>query len=97
MYDFYLTCPRGLEQIAFNELKNLVKSNPSISKGGVYFKGNLEDMYRVNYCTRVGMSVLMQLLPATIKTHDQLYEKIYDFPWHKIINVKQTFMIIPME
>ena len=57
MQEYYLTCPRGLENILHDEVKTLVKQDISIDKGGIYFKGNLEDMYRINYQTRIGMNL----------------------------------------
>ena len=39
MHEYYLTCPRGLENILYDEVKTLVKQDISIDKGGIYFKG----------------------------------------------------------
>ena len=93
MYDFYLTCPRGLEDVASDELKNLVNSPIVVDKGGVYFKGSLEDMYRVNYCSRVGMSVLLKLLEFNANSIDIIYKLIYNYPWHKLLSLNQTFAL----
>ena len=40
MYDFFLTCPRGLENVLKNELNDFINNKIILNKGGVLLKGN---------------------------------------------------------
>ena len=93
MYEFYLTCPRGLEDVLQKEAYSYLKQSTTIDHGGVYFKGTLEDMYRVNYKTRVGMNLHMKLFDGYISNYNDIYKTIYRFEWSKIIQPNNTFAI----
>ena len=72
MYEFYLTCPRGLENILHNEIKLLINQKINVDKGGIYFNGNLEDMYRINYHTRIGMNLHYKLFEGYVSNYNEL-------------------------
>ena len=93
MYEFYLTCPRGLEGILQEELNSYIKQSVTTDYGGVYFKGSKEDMYRINYKTRIGMNLHLKLFDGYISNYNDLYKTIYNFHWHKILNHNNTFVI----
>ena len=48
MNEYFLTCPRGLEEITSSDISQYLESNPILDKGGVSFKGSDEDMYKIN-------------------------------------------------
>ena len=58
MYKLYLTCPRGLEQVLFNETSNYINQKIKIDSGGITLHGKSEDIYRINYKSRVAMNLL---------------------------------------
>ena len=47
MYELYLTCPRGLEQSLYDETRTIINQDITLDKGGIEFKGTLEDIYRI--------------------------------------------------
>ena len=93
MYTFYLTCPRGLENIAAKEIKLLINKKSKISNGGISFTGDKEDLYNINLQHRTGMVLLVELFATPIKTINDLYNSVKNFKWHKIINPNHTFII----
>ena len=93
MYKLYLTCPRGLEEVLCNETKEYIPQKINIDNGGITFNGNLEDIYRINYKTRIGMNLHMQLFEGHVSNYNDLYRIIYNFNWTKILNHKNTFSI----
>ena len=93
MHELYLTCPRGLEQPLYDETKNIIKNEILIGKGGIQFKGTLEDIYRINYKTRIGMNLHLKLFDGYVNNYNELYKLIYSFPWHKTISPEKTFSI----
>ena len=93
MFEFYLTCPRGLEEVLQKELNSYLKQDIYIDKGGVSFKGSKEDMYRVNYKTRIGMNLHVKLFSARVSNYNDIYKSIYNFKWHRILSSQKTFSI----
>ena len=93
MHEYYLTCPRGLEEISAQDISPYLSTSPIPDKGGVIFHGDLEDMYKINLYSRTGMFVLKKLYFFDAKNIDQLYKKIFKLPWSKIIGSKKTFSI----
>ena len=93
MYQLYLTCPRGLEQVLYNETKEYVSQKININNGGIILKGSLEDIYRINYKTRIGMNLHMELFQGYISNYEDLYKIIYNFNWNKILTPQNTFSI----
>ena len=48
MQEYYLSCPRGLEEVTSKDISPFLSSNPIISKGGVSFFTDTEGMYLIN-------------------------------------------------
>ena len=93
MYEFYLTCPRGLENILHDEIKLLINQKINVDKGGIYFNGNLEDMYRINYHTRIGMNLHYKLFEGYVSNYNDVYKSIYNLKWNNILTYNDTFAI----
>ena len=61
MNEYYITCPRGLEETTSLDISSYIKTPAIPDKGGVFFNGSLEDMYTINMFSRTGMFVLKKL------------------------------------
>ena len=93
MFEFYLTCPRGLEEVLQKELNSYLKQDIYIDKGGVSFKGSKEDMYRVNYKTRIGMNLHMKLFDEQVSNYDDIYKSIYKTDLYKSCNCFKNYIL----
>ena len=93
MKNFFLTCPRGLEDVTAKQISKYIKDTPIINKGGVSFKGNISDMYLVNLHSRTGMHLLKKIISFKAKNNKELYNKIYKYDWDKFIDSDKTFFI----
>ena len=93
MYELYLTCPRGLESVLKDELQTIINSEIEIDKGGVKFKGTKEDIYKINYLSRIGMYLLVKVFETKVANINQLYKQVYNYNWHELISPDQTFII----
>ena len=93
MNEYYLTCPRGLEDITCVDISTYLDKPPIPDKGGVFFSGSLKDLYTVNMYSRTGMFVLEKLYFLEANNYNELYEKIFEYPWQNIIGSKKTFSI----
>ena len=92
-YECYMTCPRGIENILSQEITQIINKKNVIDAGGVKFTGSNEDIYRLNYHSRVGMNLLIKLFEGNADNTDALYNLIYDYDWHKLISPDKTFLI----
>ena len=92
-YECYMTCPRGIENILSQEITQIINKKNVIDAGGVKFTGSNEDIYRLNYHSRVGMNLLIKLFEGNADNTDVLYKLIYDYDWHKLISPDKTFFI----
>ena len=67
MNEYFITCPRGLENTLCSEVEELINSKITPGKGGISFQGDKRDMYRINYLSRIGMHVLVKLFDTKSK------------------------------
>ena len=92
MYNCYLTCPRGLEHLAQDEL-SCYTSSTILTNGGIKFQVDKEGLYQININSRIGMHLLIELFSFDANDEHDMYNEIYNFPWHEHIDPKQTFII----
>jgi len=83
----------GLENVLTGELRNLGAANITAANRAVIFEGNIKTLYKVNYCVRTALSVLMPIKEFRIKSKDELYSIGKSIPWEKFMNFKSTFSI----
>ena len=93
MFKFLITCPRGLEEVTAKDITPYVLENPIKTKGGVFFKGNLETMYKINLYSRTGMYLLKNLFEFKADNFNDVYSSVFKFHWEKIILTNQSFSI----
>ncbi len=93
MDKYFLTCPRGLEEVTKNQISNYINTSIIIDRGGVHFTGSLKDMYLINLHSRTGMRLLKNLFTFSINKPQDLYKSIYSLNWKKIIAIQKTFSI----
>ena len=60
-FDYFASCPRGLEKILSDELKKIKAVSMIEVDGGVSFSGSLETMYRANLESRIATRILFRL------------------------------------
>ena len=92
MYKCYLTCPRGLEKLAKDEINHL-SNDIQINKGGINFHTDKEGLYNINLRSRIGMHLLVELFEFNAKKESVIYSEIKKFNWDEYIDTNQTFII----
>ena len=85
MNEYFLTCPRGLEEVTSADIAQYLESSPIADKGGVSFKGNEKDMYTINLYSRTGMHLLKKIHFFNSSGYENLYKSIFKMPWSKIV------------
>ena len=86
----------GLEKVLSDELINLGAKDITIANRAVIFEGNIRILYKVNYCVRTALSVLMPIKEFRIKSKDGLYSIGKSIAWEKYMDCKSTFAITPV-
>lgn len=83
----------GLEEVLAQELVELGADDVQLARRSVYFSGNLELMYRANYCLRTALRILMPIDSYKIYSADDLYQRGKNFKWEELFSCDQTFAI----
>ena len=93
MEDFFLTCPRGLEEVTANQISKYISDDPIIDKGGISFVGDINDMYLTNLHSRTGMHLLKKILSFHCDDINNIYKNLYSHDWSPILDSSKTFII----
>lgn len=83
----------GLETVLAEELAELGAENIRPLKRAVHFEGDKAMMYKVNYCCRTALRVLMPIRTFTFHTKEEFFNSIYGIEFSKYLDVKGTFCI----
>ena len=86
----------GLEKVLSEELIGLGASDVQAVNRAVLFNGDLELLYRVNYCARTALSVLMPVSDFRIRSKEDLYKGGSKIDWDKFLDIDDTFSIVPV-
>jgi len=93
MNQYFATCPRGLEALLVNELKQSGARDIQPTDGGVSFMGELDVCYHANLHSRIATRILMQVGRGKYLTEDDLYQGAYKLNWPNWFDVKHDFMV----
>ncbi|MFJ5445001.1 class I SAM-dependent RNA methyltransferase [Methylobacillus methanolivorans] len=92
-YQFFATCPRGLESLLEDELKSLHARQIKPTDGGVGFAGDMLLCYRANLESRIATRILLQVGKGRYSNEDELYQGAYKIDWAQWFEVEQDFMV----
>ena len=90
---FYMTAKTmfGLENVLANELKDLGAMNVKIMNRAVSFKGDKGFMYKANLNLRTALRILKPISYFQAHNEKELYEKLYNIKWEKLLGLDNTF------
>lgn len=83
----------GCEDLLAEELTQLGCKEVQKLTRAVMFDGVWEDIYRVNYCSRFALNVLVNITNFTVTNYDDIYTGASKVFWHQLMKVDQTFVI----
>lgn len=86
----------GLENILAEELDTLGAADIKTANRAVLFSGNKELLYRVNYCSRIALSVLVTVDNFRIRTKEDLYDKASSVDWSELMDADTSFSVMPV-
>ncbi len=83
----------GLEEVLGAELKKLGGRKVELKNRAVNCEGDLGFLYKINFCSRTALKVLVPILEFKAFNEQKFYEKLYRFNWAEVMDVNQTFAI----
>lgn len=93
MERFFATCPRGLELLLVDELRQLNAEKVHAVGGGVQFVGDLFLCYRVNLESRIASRVLWQVATSVYRSEDDVYRTAFALPWTDWFDPERTIRV----
>lgn len=87
---------QGLEDILAGELRALGALNVEPGRRMVSFEGDLEMLYRANMCCRTALRILKPLCKFEARNPDELYDRVKEIEWEKLLTPDKTFAIDPV-
>jgi 23S rRNA (guanine2445-N2)-methyltransferase / 23S rRNA (guanine2069-N7)-methyltransferase len=90
---FFLTCPKGIESLLLDEVRQLGALSAKETVAGVHCEGPLQLGYRLCLWSRLANKVLMPIatLPAT--DADVMYRHVKEIDWNEHFDPDTTFAI----
>ena len=88
-----VSCPRGLEQLLAEELKELGASVERETVAGVYCRADLETGYRICLWSRLANRLLLQLGTFAADDAGSLYLAAKKIDWSQHFGFRQSFAV----
>lgn len=86
----------GLEGVLASELTAMGAGGVRAVNRAVICNGDRELLYRINYCSRLAISVLVNIDSFRIRSADDLYSGAVRTGWSKFMDTGSTFSIVPV-
>lgn len=84
---------QGLEEILAEELRNLGASEVEPGLRMVSFKGDLETLYRANFCCHTALRILKPFYKFFASSPEELYERAKEYDWSEILGPDKSFSV----
>jgi len=90
---FFAPCPRGLESVLADELKQLGAFSVQTHDCGVKFQGSWYTCYRTNLESRIASRILWQVTKQPYINETDIYKISHAFPWNEWISSTHTIRV----
>jgi len=92
-FQFFATCPRGLEALLADELLAQRALKIVVTDGGVSFEGSLDTMYRINLHSRIATRIMSRVGQGSYATEEDIYKATFKLHWPSWFKVNQTIRV----
>ena len=92
-FQFFATCPRGLEALLADELLVQRALKIVVTDGGISFEGSLDTMYRVNLHSRIATRIMSRVGQGSYATEEDIYKATFKLHWPSWFKVNQTIRV----
>lgn len=83
----------GLEEVLKSELEEMGYEDIQLLNRAVQLSGNWNDVYKLNYHVRCGISVLVEVKQFKIRKEQDLYDECLKIKWNDLFTVDKTFAV----
>jgi 23S rRNA (guanine2445-N2)-methyltransferase len=90
---YFAQAADDIKDIAEEELSSLGATNTSQGYRGIYFDANQEDLYKINYNSRLINRVLAPLISFSCHSDKLLYKKAFEVNWEDFLDPTKTFAV----
>ena len=90
---FFATVSPGIEDIACEEVSDLLGCEATPDIGKIFFEGELESIYVLNLKSSILNRIMIQLCRETFSDLDDLYRLVKDLDYGWIIDADQSFAV----
>ncbi|MBO4593851.1 MAG: RNA methyltransferase [Bacteroidaceae bacterium] len=84
---------QGLEEVLARELTELGANDVVQGCRVVTFSGDLEMMYRANFCLRTALRILKPIQEFTAYDADGVYDAVKQIDWNKYLDIRTSFAV----
>ncbi|WP_286196458.1 bifunctional 23S rRNA (guanine(2069)-N(7))-methyltransferase RlmK/23S rRNA (guanine(2445)-N(2))-methyltransferase RlmL [Thalassotalea sp. G20_0] len=93
MLTLFASCPKGVESLLAEELKELGASEVAETVAGVSFAGHLELAYRACLWSRLASRILLRIGEVDASDKHALYRGVQSFDWDEHLDQGSSFRI----
>lgn len=90
---FFVTTPKGMETLLFDELRSLNISNLKETRSGVQFNDSLEAAYRTCLWSRIANRVFLLIAEFPANSPEELYAGIKAIDWNEHMDASSTLAV----
>lgn len=94
MNDYFAICPRGLEPLLLEELREIGAENLRSTHGGVHFSGDWAICYRANLESRLATRILWHLVTSPYASEEDIYRLALRQLWPNHFAVTRTMRVV---
>ncbi len=93
LHNLFASCPKGLESLLAEELKEFGAESVQETVAGVSFQGSLEIAYRSCLWSRLASRILLRLTEVNSQTKENLYDGVKSIEWDDHLDKTSSFRV----
>lgn len=93
IFSWLATCPKGVESLLAEEIRDLGGAVEKETHLGVYWQGSLSVAYRFCLWSRLSNRLLLPLHESQVDNAEQMFEAAYSVDWPSVFAINATFRI----
>jgi 23S rRNA (guanine2445-N2)-methyltransferase / 23S rRNA (guanine2069-N7)-methyltransferase len=93
LFSLFISCPKGLEYLLEDEVRDIGLNVTQVSPEGVYGKADLAIIYSLCLWSRIANRVQVILFKGNASNKDNLYNTCYEYDWQSQFNCNKTIAV----
>ncbi|MCC5855074.1 MAG: bifunctional 23S rRNA (guanine(2069)-N(7))-methyltransferase RlmK/23S rRNA (guanine(2445)-N(2))-methyltransferase RlmL [Idiomarina sp.] len=93
MYDLFITCARGLEELLAQELESFPVSDVRLTHGGLFCKAEKKEIYTLCLQLRTASRVLLFIHEGEVHDRHSLLKQTQSIVWSQFVRGDESFVV----